>query len=88
MESDTTQHNPDHLLYAKYCTFTGKLEKMDRKIAAQLVANIGGHCLNGISRQTNYLILGNMDYKSNMKDGKSNKLKKAVVVGADARYIW
>lgn len=90
LESNTTQHNIEHLLYDKYCTFTGKLERMDRKAAAQLVVNIGGHCLNSITRQTNYLILGNMDYVSNIKDGKSSKLKKAeqlILSGHDLQIL-
>lgn len=90
LESDATKHNPEHLFYDRYCTFTGKLEKLDRKVAAQLVTNIGGHCLNNVTKQTNYLILGNMDYVSNIKEGKSNKLKKAeqlILNGQDLQIL-
>lgn len=67
----------DHIFYHKYCVFTGALEKMIRKDAAQLVANIGGFCEDTVTKKTNYLILGNNDYCKSIKDGKSRKQKKA-----------
>lgn len=61
----------------KHCVFTGKLEKMIRKDAMQLVVNVGGILDNSVTKKTNYLILGNNDYCSSIKDGKSSKHKKA-----------
>ena len=72
VEIDTT--NP---FYNKVCVFTGALERMTRAEAAQLVANLGGICADGITKKTNYLILGNNDYCPLIKDGKSSKHKKA-----------
>jgi len=69
--------NPDSPLYGKVCVFTGTLSQFSRSEAAQLVVNIGGICANGITKKTNYLILGNNDYCSTIKDGKSAKQKKA-----------
>ncbi len=69
--------NPDSRLYGKVCVFTGTLSQFTRSEAAQLVVNIGGICANGVTKKTNYLILGNNDYCSQIKDGKSNKQKKA-----------
>lgn len=63
--------------YQKLCVFTGKLEKMERVTAAQLVVNMGGKCEDRITKNTNFLILGNNDYCSTIKDGKSSKQKKA-----------
>lgn len=67
----------DHIFYQKYCVFTGALEKMVRKDAAQLVVNIGGFCEDSVTKKTNFLILGNNDYCKSIKDGKSKKQKKA-----------
>lgn len=67
----------DHIFYQKHCVFTGALEKMLRKDAAQLVVNIGGICDDGVTKKTNFLILGNNDYCKSIKDGKSSKQKKA-----------
>lgn len=69
--------DPDNPLYGKVCVFTGKLEKMERRDAMQIVANLGGINGDGVTKKTNYLILGNNDYCSTIKDGKSSKQKKA-----------
>lgn len=72
-----TEFDETHPLYGKSCAFTGKLEKMTRTEAAQLVVNHGGICENNVTKKTNFLILGNTDYSKNIKDGKSAKQKKA-----------
>ena len=72
-----TDFNEDHPLYNKTCVFTGTLENFVRKDAMQLVVNLGGFCKDNLTKKTNYLILGNLEFSSNVKDGKSNKLKKA-----------
>ena len=43
----------------------------------QIVANFGGINGDNVTKKTNFLILGNNDYCSSIKDGKSNKHKKA-----------
>ena len=50
---------------------------MLRKEAMQLVVNCGGIIDKNVTKQTNFLILGNNDYCSSIKDGKSKKQKKA-----------
>lgn len=74
---DSSLVDIDNLFYGKYCVFTGSLDKMHRTDAAQLVANIGGFPENGVTKKTNFLILGSNDYCKSIKDGKSNKQKKA-----------
>ncbi len=74
---DDIKIDPDNPLYGKVCVFTGKLEKFERKDAMQIVANLGGINGDGVTKKTNYLILGNNDYCSTIKDGKSSKQKKA-----------
>ena len=79
-----------HLLYGKLCVFTGALEKMTRAEAMQLVANLGGVPADGVTKKTNFLILGNNDYCKTIKDGKSSKQKKAeklILDGADLQII-
>jgi len=75
--ADSADFDETHPLYGKHCVFTGTLEKMTRAEAAQLVVNCGGVCDNGINKKTNFLILGNNDYCSTIKNGKSSKQKKA-----------
>ena len=79
-----------HPLYGKRCVFTGTLEKMQRKDAMQLVVNLGGKCGDNVTAKTNYLILGNNDFCSLIKDGKSNKQKKAealILKGKDIQIL-
>lgn len=67
----------DNPIFGKTFVFTGVLEQMQRKDAMQIVADFGGISSNNINKHTNYLVLGNNDYCKSIKDGKSNKHKKA-----------
>jgi DNA polymerase-3 subunit epsilon len=79
--SDITSSNMDFNettpVYDRAFVFTGTLQRMVRKEAMQLVVDMGGICGDGITAKTNYLVLGNNDYCSSIKDGKSSKHKKA-----------
>lgn len=77
ISSKTSDFDETHPLHGKTCVFTGVLEKMGRKEAMQIVVDLGGINADTVISKTNYLILGNNDYCSSVKDGKSNKQKKA-----------
>lgn len=77
LSASTDDFDEGHPLYKQTCVFTGKMEKMTRKEAMQAVLDIGGFCGDRITKETNYLVIGNFDYCSTIKDGKSNKQKKA-----------
>lgn len=77
INATTSEFDPSHPLYGKICVFTGALERMVRRGAMQVVANLGGICADGVTAKTNFLILGNNDYCASIKDGKSSKQKKA-----------
>lgn len=85
--AQTNTFDKEHPLYGKVCVFTGTLEKMLRKEAMQIVVNLGGTCGDNVTSQTNYLILGNNDYCKSIKDGKSNKQKKAEKLKMSGQYI-
>ncbi len=57
--------------------FTGKLEFYTRKEAMQEVVNCGGELTAGVTKKTDYLVMGTYDYYSGLVDGKSSKHKKA-----------
>ncbi len=76
-----------HPLFGKVCVFTGKLEKMERKDAMHLVVDLGGENGDSVTKNTNYLILGNNDYCTSIKDGKSNKHKKAEQLKLEGKDI-
>lgn len=82
--------NEDSPIFGKVCVFTGALESFTRKEAMQIVTNIGGICGDGVTKKTNFLVLGNNDYCKTIKDGKSSKQKKAeklILEGADLQII-
>lgn len=77
ISATSSDFDTSHPLYGKVCVFTGTLEKMVRRDAMQIVANLGGINADSVTKKTNYLILGNNDYCKSIKDGKSSKQKKA-----------
>ncbi len=88
--ADERAKNVDSPLYGQVCVFTGALESLTRREAMQLVADIGGICGDNVTKKTNLLILGDNDYCKAIKDGKSNKQKKAeklILEGADLKII-
>lgn len=75
--SEDAQPDPDSPLFGKVCVFTGKLSRFTRAQAMQAVANLGGINGDGVTKNTNFLVLGNYDYMSCIKEGKSSKHRKA-----------
>ena len=69
--------NPNNLLRDKVIVFTGALDTLTRKEAMQIVVNHGGINADNVTQKTNYLVLGNNDYCTTIKDGKSRKQKRA-----------
>lgn len=79
--------NEDSFFFGKHIVFTGKLEKMIRKDAMQVVVNLGGILDNSVTKKTNYLILGNNDYNAILHGEKSSKHKKAEQLRLDGNDI-
>ena len=77
IRGDAQKVDEESPIFGCACVFTGKLEKFTRAEAMQIVADLGGINQDGVTKKTRYLILGNNDYCSAIKDGKSNKQKKA-----------
>ena len=75
--TNNTELDEENMLYDKYVVITGTLGKMLRKEAMQVIADLGGHCQDGVNKDTNYLILGNNDYNPILRGKKTSKLLKA-----------
>lgn len=75
--SEKTEFDETHILYNKTCCVTGKLERMTRKQTAQIIADFGGINQEQVTKETDFLIMGNNDFCPTIKDGKSSKQKKA-----------
>lgn len=77
-------------LFGKTVVFTGTLEKMTRREAMQIVADLGGINGDTVTKKTDFLVLGNIDMCASIKDGKSSKQKKAekyILAGAELAVI-
>lgn len=85
--ADESKSNPDCPLYQRHCVITGKLDRFTRAQAMQLIADLGGVNDSSVTKNTNFLILGNNDYCSTIQDGKSSKQKKAEAYKLDGQDI-
>lgn len=74
-------------IFGKAFCFTGALDRMLRKDACQIVVNMGGTLTSGVTKKTDYLVLGCTDYCKTIKDGKTAKQKKANQLQKDGYNI-
>ena len=91
IQGNENYFDASHIFYNKNCVFTGKLESFSRAEAAQIVANIGGRCGNTVTKNTNFLIVGDMDYRQGLKGYETSKLRKAkqlIEQKQDLQIIW
>ncbi|TYK32381.1 exonuclease domain-containing protein [Bacteroides pyogenes] len=75
---DKSKNNPESIFFQKNVAFTGKLSSMVRAEAQQIIADIGGINQDGINKNTNFLIVGQQDYRIVGEDGMSAKQEKAI----------
>src|ERR1051325_7620219 len=69
--------DPEHPLYGRGVTFTGALMSMTRAQAAQAVIDQGGLFYPNVVNGTDYLVVGELDYRRFAEGEKSAKLRKA-----------
>lgn len=72
------QYNSNHPFFKKNIVLTGELDCISRNEAMQKIVNLGGILKSGVSRKTDYLILGKQDPKLVGPSGISSKEKKAI----------
>lgn len=80
-------YRPDEDIAGKVFVFTGAMERMTRKEGMQKVVNAGGHCSDNVTKDTNFLVLGNKGYSMALTGGKSSKHKKAERMKLDGMDI-
>jgi DNA polymerase-3 subunit epsilon len=90
IEFDASSANPESLIYDSTFVFTGTLESMVRKDAQKLVLECGGKCQHGVTRTTNYLVVGEQDF-DRFGDGflrsKTKKAKSLAESGVNIEVI-
>lgn len=85
--AQTDRFNSEHEFFHKKVVFTGTLSSMTRKEAMQKVVNVGGSIGNGVTKDTNFLVMGIQDY-AKFSDGKeSSKTKKAKELILEGNYL-
>lgn len=90
IKTENTEFDEDSPIFGNMFVFTGVLEKMTRRDAMQIVVDRGGLCGDGITKKTNFLILGNSEYCAVLRGAKSSKQKKAesmILAGYDIEII-
>jgi DNA polymerase-3 subunit epsilon len=75
---DPQKHNPDSIFYGRKIAFTGTLSSMNRETAQQTIADTGGLLAIGVTKDTDFLIVGHQDYRVVGDEGMSNTQQKAV----------
>lgn len=75
---DPTKHNSNSIFYGRTVVFTGALSSMIRAEAHQTIADIGGIIANTVTNETDFVIVGQQDYRVVGDDGMSSKQEKAV----------
>jgi DNA polymerase III subunit epsilon len=75
---DVSKQNPGSIFYGRTIVFTGTLLSMTRAEAQQIIADIGGLNGNTVTSETDYLIVGQQDYRIVGEDGMSSKQEKAM----------
>ncbi len=78
IEPQTSNFDEEHPFFEKYVVFTGTLSNLNRADAMQMVVNSGGFIKpDNLTQKTNYLVVGNYDFKQYGEGFKSSKLQKA-----------
>ncbi len=76
--SDPTKHNSESIFFGRSVVFTGTLSSMVRAEAQQTIADIGGIIGSSVTKETDFLVVGQQDYRVVGDDGMSSKQEKAV----------
>lgn len=74
-------------IYGKTVVFTGTLSSMTRKEALAIVANLGGIPSDSVTAKTNFLVVGNEEFVSSVKNGKTTKMIKADLLKSKGKDI-
>ena len=84
----TDDFDEQHPFFGKVIAFTGTLQSMTRRDGMQSVVDVGGEVGNGVTRKTNFLVVGQQDFhKLAQGQTKSSKYRKAEAMKAKGQDI-
>ncbi len=73
----------DNYFFNKSICFTGRMDYLTKYEAAQLIEKLGAVPCSNVNKNTNLLVLGNLQYQQETYGDKSNKHKKVESLIAD-----
>lgn len=76
-EADETGFDEEHTFYNKEVVFTGTMSR-PRHDLMQMVMDIGGRTKDNLTRSTDFLVVGQQDFRIVGEEGMSGKQKKAM----------
>ena len=74
-------------LSSKRFLFTGKMASLDRKQAEMQVQQLGGEIASGVSKELDYLVVGDEGYQNQEKGNKWIKAEKLIEQGAAIQIL-
>ncbi len=90
-EKEQTQKIPlpdeENIFFGKNVVFTGAFSSLTRAEAQKIVADIGGIPQSGVNAKTDFLIVGQQDFRIVGADGMSSKQEKAAKLLAQGQKI-
>lgn len=75
---DESKFQPDHLFFDQLIVFTGSFDHFVKDEARKWVEEIGGHYSDGLTKSTNFLVVGTQNPSVVGPDGLSGKQRKAI----------
>ena len=79
--------DPDHPLYGKSICFTGTLQSMVRNVAHERVAAVGCDFKTTVSKNLDYLVIGDGDFVQFADGPRTGKVKKALALREEGATI-
>lgn len=75
---DESKFQPDHLFFDQLLVFTGSFDYFVKDEARRWIEEIGGHYSDGLTKSTNFLVVGTQNPSVVGPDGLSAKQRKAI----------
>lgn len=75
---DSDKIDPDNYFYGKAVCFTGAFSFSTRKELQQYIADVGGTPVDGVTKKTDILVVGQQDFRVVGDTGMSSKQRKAL----------
>ncbi|MGJ1348983.1 exonuclease domain-containing protein [Sphingobacterium siyangense] len=79
--------NTESPFFEKTVVFTGTLSSMERKVAFQKIVDLGGYIANSVGKKTDFLVVGQIDYKQVGEKGASTKQLQAETLNSKGQEI-